>query len=177
MCQLDASIQRLRTWDLRTQAHSSAHRNLVQAFSELDRAAAIYASCREMGASRSLKDVVAATDVKRNTISRSYRILVMALDIKVLLMDPMKCIAKIANKAKLSEKTKRMAMETMNKLVMSEISAGKLPMGLAATVLYMTCRANGENKTQKEIADIAGVTEVTIRNRIRDLKAKPELES
>lgn len=210
---MNASIQRLRTWDFRSQAHSPSHRNLMLAFRELGRlkdklglsdaimektayvyrkaqekqlvrgrstssilAAAIYAACREMGASRTLKDVAKATDIKRKAISRSYRILVLELDIKVPLVDPMKCIAKIANGAKLTEKTKRMAMDTMKDLVGKEISAGKLPMGLAATVLYMSCLANGENKTQKDIADMAGVTEVTIRNRFKDLKTKLELE-
>jgi transcription initiation factor TFIIB len=100
----------------------------------------------------------------------------MELDIKVPLVDPMKCIARIANSAKLSEKTKRMAMNTMSNLVGKRISAGKLPMGLAATVLYMSCLSNGESKTQKVIAEMAGVTEVTIRNRIKDLKSKLEWE-
>jgi len=139
-------------------------------------AAAIYAACREMGASRTLHDVAKATDIKRKDVSRSYRILVLELDIKVPLVDPMKCIAKIANGANLSEKTKRLAMNTMNELVGKEISAGKLPMGLAAAVLYMSCLANGENKTQKDISEIAGVTEVTIRNRCNDLKVRLELE-
>jgi len=206
---MNSRIQRLRTWDFRTKAHSSTHRNLLHAFNELGRlkdklslsdaimektayvyrkaqekrlvrgrstssilAAAIYAACREMQASRTLRDVANATNVKRKAISRSYRILVLELDIKVPLVDPMKCIAKIANKAKLSEKTKRMAMGTMNELIGKEISAGKLPMGLAATVLYMSCLANGESKTQKDIADAAGVTEVTIRNRFKDLKTR-----
>lgn len=210
---MNASIQRLRTWDFRTQVHSATHRSLRRAFGELGRlkdklglsdaimekaayvyrkaqekrlvrgrstssilAAAVYAACREMEASRTLRDVANATNVKRKAISRSYRILVLELDIKVPLVDPMKCIAKIANKANLSEKTKRMAMDTMNDLVKKEISAGKLPMGLAATVLYMSCLVNGERKTQRDIADIAGVTEVTIRNRFKDLKAKLELE-
>jgi transcription initiation factor TFIIB len=133
-------------------------------------AAAIYASCREMGASRTLKDIAAGTNVKRKDISRSYRILVLELDIKVPLVDPLKCIVKIANQAGISEKTKRAAMNIMNDLVKMEISAGKLPMGLAATVLYMACMKNGENKTQKDISDAAGVTEVTMRNRIKDLK-------
>jgi transcription initiation factor TFIIB len=204
---MNARIQRLRTWDFRTKIHSSAHRNLIHAFTELGNlkdklglseaimektaylyrkaqekrlvrgrstssilAAAIYAACREMGASRTLKDVANATDVKRKAISRSYRILVLELDIKVPLVDPMKCIAKIANKARLSEKTKRMAMDTMKELIATEISAGKLPMGLAAAVLYMSCLANDESKTQKDIADASGVTEVTIRNRFKDLK-------
>jgi transcription initiation factor TFIIB len=60
----------------------------------------------------------------------------------------------------------------MNNLINKEISAGKDPMGLAATVLYLSCLADGEATTQKEIAEAAGVTEVTIRNRIKDLKTK-----
>jgi len=88
----------------------------------------------------------------------------------------MKCIAKIANGAKLSEKTKRMAMKTMSELVGKRISAGKHPIGLAATVLYMSCLTNGESKTQRIIAEMAGVTEVTIRNRIKDLKSKLEMD-
>lgn len=215
--QLNASmnqrIQRLRTWDFRTQAHSPTHRNLIHAFNELGRlkgklglsdaimektayvyrkaqekklvrgrstssilAAAIYAACREMEASRTLRDVANATNVNRKAISRSYRTLILELDIKVPLVDPMKCIAKIANKAKLSEKTKRMAMKIMNDLIRKEISAGKLPMGLAATVLYMSCLANKESKTQRDIADAAGVTEVTLRNRFKDLKTKLALD-
>jgi transcription initiation factor TFIIB len=210
---VSASIQRLRTWDFRSQAHSPIHRNLIHAFSELGRlrdklglsdaimektayvyrkaqekqlvrgrstssilAAAIYAACRELGAPRTLIDVAKATNVKRKDISRSYRILVLELDIKVPLVDPMKCVAKIANGARLSEKTKRMAMNTMNDLIGKKISAGKLPMGLAATVLYMSCVANGESRTQRDIADIAGVTEVTIRNRLKELKSKLQLE-
>ena len=213
---LDASvsrtIQRLRTWDSRTTAHSSRHRGLIRPFQELSGlkeklglsdaitektayvfrkaheksllrgrssssmlAASIYASCRELGASRTLRDIATGTDVKRKDISRSYRILVTELDIKVPLMDPMKCIVKIGNKAGISEKTKRTAMKTMTELIEAEMSAGKLPMGLAATVLYISCLKNGENKTQKEIADAAGVTEVTIRNRFKDLKHRFDL--
>lgn len=139
-------------------------------------AAAIYASCREMGAPRTLRDIAAGTEVKRKDISRSYRILVLELDIKVPLVDPLKCIAKIANQAGISEKTKRAAMKTMNELVEQEISAGKLPMGLAATVLYMSCLQNGEIKTQRDIAEAAGVTEVTVRNRFNDLKRRLQLD-
>lgn len=134
--------------------------------------AAIYIACREMSASRSLAEVIAITNVKRKVITRSYRLLVRELDIKMPLVDPMKCVAKIANKAKLSEKSMRMAMRTMSDLTRKEISAGKGPMGLAATVLYMSCLVNGERVTQRDIAEAAGVTEVTIRNRVKDLKIR-----
>ena len=58
----------------------------------------------------------------------------------------------------------------MEKVTENEISAGKDPMGLAATVLYISCIKTGESITQKEISNVAGVTEVTLRNRFKDLK-------
>jgi transcription initiation factor TFIIB len=58
----------------------------------------------------------------------------------------------------------------MEKVTENEISAGKDPMGLAATVLYISCIKTGENITQKEISNVAGVTEVTLRNRFKDIK-------
>ena len=210
---IDASMhsimKRLRTYDFRSQAHTSTDRNLMRAFGELGRqrdklgmsdamidktayiyrkalgkglvrgrstsailAAAIYISCREMGAVRSLKDIGEITDVKRKVISRSYRILIQQLEMIIPVIDPIKCIAKIANKAKLSEKSKRMAIDTMKDLINTEASAGKRPMGLAATILYLSCLRNDEAVTQKDIAEASGVTEVTIRNRIKDLKSR-----
>src|SRR5215469_15268928 len=87
----------------------------------------------------------------------------------------MKCIAKVANIAKLSEKTKRQAAEIMSNVMKEQISAGKDPMGLAASVLYLSSIKTGESVTQMSIARAAGVTEVTVRNRFKDLKSKLQL--
>jgi transcription initiation factor TFIIB len=57
----------------------------------------------------------------------------------------------------------------MTKIIKSKISAGKNPMSLAATVLYLSSLRAGMNITQLDIAIAAGVTEVTIRNRIKEL--------
>jgi transcription initiation factor TFIIB len=138
--------------------------------------AAVYASCREMMIPRTLKDMTTASNVRRKTISRMYRLLVFELDLKVPLADPMKCIAKVANNANLSEKTKRKAMSIMNDLTTTTknnvFSAGKDPMGLAATIIYLSCLKTGEGITQTQVAQASGVTEVTIRNRCRDLKSQ-----
>ena len=64
----------------------------------------------------------------------------------------MKCIAKVANRVKLSEKTKRHATQIMSNVTKEEISAGKDPMGLAASVLYLSSLKNGEVVTQSTIA-------------------------
>jgi transcription initiation factor TFIIB len=98
--------------------------------------------------------------------------LMLELDFKVPIADPMKCISKIANKANLTERTTREAMKMMTEIVKREISAGKHPMSIAATVLYMSSIKNGDNITQAGIANAAGVTEVTVRNRIKELNSK-----
>jgi transcription initiation factor TFIIB len=99
----------------------------------------------------------------------------MELDLKIPLIDPLKCITRVANKANLSERTKRSAAEIMKQVTKSGSSAGKDPMGLAASVLYLACLNTGESKTQTDIADAAGVTEVTVRNRYKSLKLQLDL--
>jgi transcription initiation factor TFIIB len=138
-------------------------------------AAALYIACREMGTPRTIKDVSAASNVRRKDIARNYRLLLNELDVKIPIIDPMKCIAKVANTAQISEKTKRQAMTIMREIIQREIPAGKNPMGLAAVSLYIACRMTGEYRTQVDISKVAGVTEVTLRNRFKDLKDKLEL--
>src|ERR671939_43873 len=138
-------------------------------------AAAIYIACREMGISRTLKDIASYSNVKFKEVAKSYRLLCLELDLKIPIVDPMKYIAKVANKANLSEKTKRQAAEIMDNVTKREISVGKNPMGLAASVLYMSSIKTGENITQGNLSYAAGVTEVTLRNRYKDLMNRLEL--
>ena len=138
-------------------------------------AAAIYIACREMGAPRTLKDIATACNVKRKELSKDYRMLHSRLDLKVPQLEPMKCIAKVANMAKLGERTKRQAAEIMSNVTKKEISAGKDPMGLAASILYLSSIKTGEIITQSDIARAAGVTEVTVRNRAKEVRDKLEL--
>ncbi|MDQ3983991.1 MAG: transcription initiation factor IIB [Thermoproteota archaeon] len=200
------TMERLRTWDFRTQAHTSTDRNLRQAFSELDRlkdklgltdsviektayiyrkaqerglvrgrsisailAAVIYIACREMGFPRILKDITAISNIKHRYVAQAYRLLIIELDLKIPLLDPIKCIIRIANNAKISEKTRRQAINIMHDIIKKEISAGKDPMGLAAAVVYLSCLKTDEKKIQRYIADAAGVTEVTLRNRYKNI--------
>ncbi|HZD35091.1 MAG TPA: TFIIB-type zinc ribbon-containing protein [Nitrososphaeraceae archaeon] len=131
--------------------------------------AAIYIACREIGTPRTLKEIAAISNTKRKNIALCYRLLISELDLKVPMADHMKCIVKIANKAEVSEKVTRLALNMMTEIIKSKISAGKNPMSFAATVLYISSFKAGENITQHDIANAAGVTEVTIRNRIKEL--------
>jgi transcription initiation factor TFIIB len=139
--------------------------------------ASAYASCREMGIPWTIKDITEASNIKRKHLAKAYRLLISEFGYKVPLCDPIKCIAKVANKANLTENTKRQAISVMNEVIEKQIPAGKDPMGLAATVLYLSCLKTGENKTLIQMAHAAGVTEVTVRNRLKDLKIKLKLKN
>jgi len=143
-------------------------------------AASAYIACREIGIPRSLTDIAVTSNIKRKHLARAYRLLLIELDLTVPLVDQIKCIAKVANIANISEKTKRQAISIMNEVRKNDetlLSDGKNPMGFAATILYLSCLKTGENKTQVDISHAAGVTEVTLRNRFKDLKSKIELSS
>jgi transcription initiation factor TFIIB len=133
-------------------------------------AAAVYSTCREMETPRTIKDIAAKSNVKRKDVARSYRLLVLELGVRIPLVNPMKCVARVANKLCTSEKTKRQAFNIMDEVINKKINAGKEPMGLAATVLYVSSIKSDEKIPQKDIAAASGVTEVTIRNRFKELK-------
>lgn len=133
-------------------------------------AASLYAACRESGTPRTFREVATAIGVQRKELTASYRLLFRELDFEMPVIDSISCIAKIASNAELPEKTKRYAMKILKKAESQNMLAGKHPMGVAASALYLACLNLDNNRTQKEIADAAGVTEVTIRNRCRELR-------
>ena len=64
----------------------------------------------------------------------------------------------------------------MKKADISELTSGRGPAGIAADALYVSALMNDEKKTQREVADVAGITEVTIRNRYKELIDRLDLE-
>ena len=133
-------------------------------------AAAIYGSLREIGASRTLGEISEISNIKRKEIAKAFRVLVFRLDFKVPVADPIRLIAKVANKANISERTKRHAISIMYSLIKKGITTGKDPSSLAATALYLASRDTGENISQKDLAAASGKSEVTIRMQLRELK-------
>ncbi len=132
-------------------------------------AASLYAAFRDTDTPRSLKDLAAVTLLRKKDLARDYRMLLRELDVRMPVSDPARNIARIASAVGLSEKTRRRAIEILRTAGDRELSAGKDPVGLAASALYIASTLEGDGKTQKEIARAAGVTEVTIRNRYKGL--------
>ena len=139
-------------------------------------AAALYAACRDTETSRTLKDVAQVSNIKKKEISRCYRLIYRELDLKMPVVDSIQCIARISSRLEITEKIKRYAIKILKSSQEHQRSAGKDPMGLAAAALYLSCITNGENKSQRDLAEAANVTSVTIRNRVKNLKLELNIE-
>jgi transcription initiation factor TFIIB len=138
-------------------------------------AASLYAACRITGTPRSLREIAEASLVGKKDIARCYRLLLRKLSLHIPIADPMIYVTKIARRADISGKIQAEAVKILKEARRRHVSAGKDPMGLAAAALYIACKQMSEKKTQKEIADAAGVTEVTVRNRFKTLKRQLDI--
>lgn len=145
--------------------------------------AATYMACRLTGTQRTLDDFAVVSLVGRKEIARSYR--VIHWDVSTQTpdgSDPCAFVSKVASKLSISEKTQMAAIELLQKAKKEKISGGKGPMGLVAAAIYIACIIEGErNKfdekiTQKNLAEIAKITEVTVRNRYKELRDKFKLD-
>ena len=139
-------------------------------------AASLYAACRGSGTPRSLNEIAEASLVDKKDVSRCYRLLLCQLDLHVPIADARTYVSKIAEKTGISGTTQGTAIQILLDARRKRAAAGKDPMGLAAAALYLACLQNCEKKTQKDIAEAAGVTEVTVRNRYKTLKKQLNLE-
>jgi transcription initiation factor TFIIB len=133
-------------------------------------AAVIYAICRLQGIPRTLDEISRASGIETKEIGRAYRFLKAELKVDVPLTDPAQYVPKFATALKLGGEVQTEAIKLIKKALRKGLISGRGPTGVAAAALYIASAMHGEKKTQKEVADVAGVTEVTIRNRYRELK-------
>jgi transcription initiation factor TFIIB len=135
-------------------------------------AASIYVAVRESGVPRTLEEISEISGVKFKQAARSYRHIVTQLDIKVPLIDDGRYVTRIANQLDFGERAKRKALELFEQARKKDILVGKDPLSMAASILYLVNLTEKSPRTQGEIARVAGITEVTVRNRLKELKKK-----
>lgn len=78
-------------------------------------------------------------------------------------------ISKLANMAKIDTKVEWLAIDLAHKTNDHLLADGKAPNGLAAAYIYIAATLLGVNILQRDVSSLSGVTEVTIRNRCKDL--------
>jgi len=154
----------------------AAKRNLVRGRSiEGVTAASLYAACRQCHVPRTLDEIAASSRVSRKEIGRTYRYVSRELGLKLLPTSPEDYISRFCSELKLSGDVRAKTVEILQEAAHRELTSGRGPTGMAAASLYIASILCGERRTQREVAEVAGVTEVTIRNRYKEITKKLDI--
>jgi transcription initiation factor TFIIB len=155
----------------------AALRNLIRGRSiESVTAASLYAACRQCHVPRTLDEIAQAANMSRKEIGRNYRYVSRELGLKLLPTTPQDYISRFCSELKLSSDAQEKVMEILKEAANAELTSGRGPTGIAAASIYVASILCGERRTQREVSEIAGVTEVTIRNRYKELAERLNID-
>ncbi len=138
--------------------------------------AILYISCRQYGVPRTLEEVREISRVGQKEISRAYRFLLRELELKVSPASPVDFVPRFCSLLELSGEISSKAIEIIKRATEKELTNGRGPIGIAAASIYIAAILSGEHRTQKEVSDVTGVTEVTIRNRYKELSEQLDID-
>jgi len=139
-------------------------------------AASLYAACRQCNVPRTLDEISNTARISRKEIGRTYRYISHELELKLMPTSPQDYISRFCSVLNLSSDVKAKTLEILHEAANRELTSGRGPTGIAAASLYIASVLCGERRTQREVADVAGVTEVTIRNRYKEIAEKLNID-
>jgi len=132
--------------------------------------AAVYIACRLTDTPRTLADIADTAGIKK-ALQHVYRTLYASLDdVHSLSYSPCEFIERISSEANVFEKTRRDSRKILEFAQKSAITSGKHPMSMAADAVYLAMQDDHESVSQTRIAQISGISAVTIRNRVKELE-------
>ncbi len=155
----------------------AVNKNLIRGRSiEGVAASALYTSCRQCGVPRTLDEIGEVSRVSRKEIGRTYRFISRELKLKLLPTSPIDYVPRFCSGLNLKGEVQSRAVEILRQAAEKELTSGRGPTGVAAAAIYIASILCGERRTQREVAEEAGVTEVTIRNRYKELAEELDIE-
>ncbi len=138
-------------------------RNLKGRSNEAISAACLYIACRQEGVPRTFKEIVAVSTVSKKEIGRCFKLILKAHDTNVEIITTGDFMHRFCATLGLPRDVQKGATHIAKKAQDLDIVPGRSPISVAAAAIYMASQASDDKKSQKEIADIAGVADVTIR--------------
>jgi transcription initiation factor TFIIB len=139
-------------------------------------AATIYMACRQCNIVRSLEEVAKAAHITKKEGGRNYRFLLRRLNTRIPPVNPESYVSKFVSQLTLSGETENIAKNILELANELRLTSGRGPAGMAAAATYIASTLTDERRTQGQIARGAQVTEVTIRNRYKELTRKLNIE-
>ncbi len=132
-------------------------------------AATLYAATRLDGIARSIDEIATVGRVDALEIERTYRYVNRELELRVPPTDPNEYVGRFASALDCPDEMRRTARELVNSATEAGVHSGRHPVGIAAAALYAAATVEDVTVTQSDVADVADVSEVTIRNRYREV--------
>jgi len=130
---------------------------------------ALYAAARQVGVPRTIDEMARVSRVDEEEFKRTYRYVVRELNLEVAPADPVSYVTRFASELDVSDEADRLAREMLDAAKNRGVHSGKNPVGLAAAAVYAAPLLTNEEVTQKQVSEVADISEVTIRNRYREL--------
>ena len=131
--------------------------------------AALYAAARQAGTPRSLDEISAVSRVEKMELTRAYRYVVRELKLEIKPADPESYVPRYVSDLDLPDDVERRARELIEAARQEGVLSGKSPVGIAAAAVYAAALLTNEKVTQSQVSEVADVSEVTIRNRYKEL--------
>ncbi|MFX0043521.1 MAG: transcription initiation factor IIB family protein [Candidatus Hodarchaeota archaeon] len=135
-------------------------------------AACLYFACRERKIPRTLQEILDQTTVNAKNVRRCYRTIIRELNLKAPSTDPVSLIPRFIAELELDAEAEKATIKILQAFTSKFSTSGKDPKGLCAGALYLVCKKNDRKISQKDIANLVGVTEVTLRSRYKELVSK-----
>jgi transcription initiation factor TFIIB len=130
--------------------------------------AVLYTACRLENIPRSLDEITGVSRVERKEIGRAYRYLIRELELRMEPTDPRAYVGRYCSDLDCSEEVRAKAVELLNAAAEAGLLSGRSPTGSAAAAVYAAGLLCEEKRSQSAVAEVAEITEVTIRNRYRE---------
>ncbi|MFX1369900.1 MAG: transcription initiation factor IIB [Promethearchaeota archaeon] len=132
-------------------------------------AASVYLACRIHRIPRRLDDVAIEAKTGRKQIGQAVRLIISRVNVRIPLPSANDLIPRLSADLGLEGRTMNTATEIVTRAKTKRITVGKDPGGIAGAALYIASILEDDKRTQREIAEASRVTEVTIRNRYKEL--------
>ncbi|HID27357.1 MAG TPA: transcription initiation factor IIB [Methanosarcinales archaeon] len=130
--------------------------------------AVLYIACRQWDIPRTIDEIAEVARSNRKDIKRIYHLIAQKLNLRLTSTSPSNYIPRFCTVLGLNREVQSKSMEILKEASEKEITRGRSPTGVAATTIYIASILCGDRITQKEVAKVAGVTEVTLRNQYKE---------
>jgi len=132
-------------------------------------AACLYIACRQKQAPRTFKEIVAISRISKKDISKAFKLIVRNMETQVRTITTSDFVDRFCGKLELPFKLRQVAKTVAKNATEMNLVAGRSPLSVVAAAIFLVSQASKHKKSQKEIGDVAGVAEVTIRGTYKEI--------